>query len=65
MIKVFLITVTIIALLIYFLPSVIVYNKNRRYFWLIFLLNLFLGWTILVWFVCLIMAFTNKQRVRR
>jgi hypothetical protein len=65
MIKVFLITVTIIALLIYFLPSVIVYNKNRRCFWLIFLLNLFLGWTILVWFVCLIMAFTNKQRVRR
>ncbi len=65
MIKVLLITAIIIALLIYFLPTVIVYNRNKRYFWLIFLLNLFFGWTIVVWLVCLFMSLTKKDRVQR
>jgi hypothetical protein len=42
--------------LMYFLPSVIALARNKRDILAIFLLNLFLGWSVIGWFVALIWA---------
>lgn len=50
----------IIALVIYFLPSIIGYNhKNANS---ICLLNLFLGWTFIGWVVAIIWAVSNDKK---
>ena len=41
---------------LYFLPSII--GHNKRNFGAIFVLNLFLGWTVIGWIVALIWALT-------
>lgn len=43
---------TILALSIYFLPTIVGYNKNNRV--AIGVLNLFLGWTIIGWIIALV-----------
>lgn len=43
-------------LLVYFLPSIIALARSKRDILAIFLLNLFLGWSIIGWFVALIWA---------
>lgn len=45
---------TILALSIYFLPTIVGYNKNNRV--AIGVLNLFLGWTIIGWIFALVWA---------
>ena len=45
-----------LPLLMYFLPSIIALARNKRDTLAIFLLNLFLGWSIIGWFVALIWA---------
>jgi hypothetical protein len=40
----------------YFLPSIIALARSKRDLLSIFLLNLFLGWTIIGWIVCLVWA---------
>ena len=44
-------TITIIVL--YMLPTFICAIKGRNYTFLVGVLNLFLGWTLIGWFVCL------------
>jgi len=40
----------------YFLPAIIALAKSKRDLWAIFLLNLFLGWTMIGWVVALVWA---------
>jgi T4 superinfection immunity protein len=43
-------------LVMYFLPSIIALLRSKRDTLAIFLLNLFLGWSVIGWFVALIWA---------
>ena len=44
------------SMVMYFLPSIIALARSKRDLLAIFLLNLFLGWSIIGWFVALIWA---------
>jgi hypothetical protein len=46
----------ILALVVYFLPTIIALAKKRRNTLAIFLLNFFLGWTFIGWVVALVWA---------
>jgi len=48
---------------LYFLPSFIALLKSKRDTLAIFLLNLFLGWSVIGWFVALIWAAKNDVPV--
>ncbi|MGA7754708.1 MAG: superinfection immunity protein [Candidatus Sulfotelmatobacter sp.] len=43
-------------LILYFLPSIIALARNKRDTLAIFLLNLFLGWSVIGWIVALVWA---------
>ena len=43
----------------YFLPSIIALARGKRDLLAIFLLNFFLGWSVIGWFVALIWAAKN------
>lgn len=45
-----------LSLVIYCLPLMIAFYRGHEKYTTIFLLNLFLGWTMVVWVVCLIWA---------
>ncbi|MCQ1993544.1 MULTISPECIES: superinfection immunity protein [Pseudomonas] len=49
-----------VSFLLYFLPMMIAFNRHHESYSAIFMLNLFLGWTGIVWVVCLIWAFISK-----
>jgi hypothetical protein len=55
----------LIALLIivglYFLPAIVAFNRNRHNKGAIFVLNLFLGWTVLGWVVSMVWAVSSSQ----
>ena len=46
-----------IALILYFLPTVIAFSNSRKNRVAIFVLNLFLGWTFFGWVGALVWAF--------
>jgi len=43
----------------YFLPSIIALMRSKQDIFAIFLLNLFLGWSVVGWIVALVWAFKN------
>ena len=45
--------------LMYFLPSIIALARSKRDLLSIFLLNLFLGWSVIGWIVALVWAAKN------
>ena len=45
--------------LLYFLPSIIALARSKRDLLAIFLLNLFLGWSVIGWVVALVWAAKN------
>jgi type VI protein secretion system component VasK len=47
---------------LYLLPSAIAYSRYHKNFTLIFLLNLFLGLSVLGWLVALVWSLTNAKR---
>ena len=49
------------AIVLYFLPTIIGHNKRNAVG--IFLLNFFLGWTIIGWIIALIWACTSDVRL--
>lgn len=52
--------------LLYFLPSIVALAKSKRDLLAIFLLNFFLGWTMIGWIVALVWAAKNDvPRVAR
>lgn len=48
-----------LAVTIYFLPSIVAGNRNRAV-GPVFVLNLFLGWTLVGWVVALVWAMTER-----
>ena len=50
----------LVFILLYFLPSIIGHNKRDSGG--IFLLNLFLGWTVVAWIIALVWACTSEPR---
>jgi len=53
-------TLVLFAIVMYFLPSIIAHNK--RDFAGIFLLNFFLGWTVVGWIIALVWALAADTR---
>jgi hypothetical protein len=49
--------------LIHFLPTVIAALRHSRSTVGIFLLNLFLGWTVIGWFIALLWAATSEPKL--
>lgn len=49
---------------VHFLPTIIAALRNSRHLVAIFLLNLFLSWTVIGWIVALIWAITSEPRYR-
>jgi hypothetical protein len=45
--------------LMYFLPSVVAFARNKRDTTSIVLLNVFLGWSVIGWVIALVWAFKN------
>jgi len=53
-----------IGIIINFIPTIIAFKRDAASRWIIFLVNFFFGWTIIVWLVTLIWACegrTEKQ----
>ena len=57
-------TLLAILLLSYFLPWIIALVRGHRNAAAIFVLNLFLGWSVLGWIIALVWAFTNPGYIR-
>ena len=56
--------VVIIGLALYFLPTIIAANRKKTNTVSIFVLNLFLGWSLVGWVVSLVWALAQDQVVR-
>ena len=52
----FFLILTVVAFMLYFLPSIVAYNRSKRNTAGIVILNLLLGWTCLGWIAALIWA---------
>jgi hypothetical protein len=55
-------TLTIVTAM-FFLPTIIAVSRNHNAL-AIFLLNFFLGWTVIGWFWALIWSVTDKARIQ-
>ena len=53
--------VMLIFLFVYFIPTIVAYSRNHRNALAIFILNLFLGYTLVGWVVALIWAVYNYE----
>jgi hypothetical protein len=53
---------SILGFILYFLPSFIALIRKHKNFIPIFVLNLFLGWSIIFWILALIWSFTYDQQ---
>ncbi|MBC3496175.1 superinfection immunity protein [Pseudomonas sp. DCB_CB] len=49
-----------VSFFLYLLPMMIAFHRHHENYTAIFMLNLFLGWTGVVWVVCLVWAFISK-----
>ena len=50
--------------LLYFLPTILAFYKKRQNVGLITVLNLFFGWTIVIWILCLVMVYSEKKEIQ-
>lgn len=48
------IIVLTVSLILYFLPSIIAWHSKKPNFLAIFVLNIFLGWTLVFWVLALV-----------
>lgn len=53
--------VLIILLLLYFLPTYVASKRNHKNTTPIFVLNLFLGWSFVIWVIVLAWAFIDGE----
>ena len=56
------IAIAIIGLYLYFLPSQVAFNKNNPFKNIILIINLFFGWTFLVWVGLLIYVYFPARK---
>jgi len=52
-----------IGFVMYFLPTIIAFARNKRDTTAILLLNLFLGWSVIGWIIALVWAVKNDVPV--
>ena len=52
----------VLLLMLYFLPSYIAFKKQHPSAIIIFIVNLLLGFTFIVWLICLILAIAYQPR---
>ena len=55
------ILLSVIGIIIYFIPSIVAFKRDTASRWAIFLVNLFFGWTLLIWIVTLIWACEGRK----
>ena len=55
------ITMIMLILFFYFLPSIIAWNNHKRNTTAIFVINLFLGWTLIGWIGSLVWAVLKEK----
>lgn len=53
-----------VGLAIYFAPTIVAFKKGQQNKLSIFLLNLFLGWSLIGWVVALVWATKNDEKVQ-
>jgi hypothetical protein len=58
-----LILIGALAFIIHFLPSFVAGTRHVQNFWWIFLINFFLGWTLIGWVIALVWAFRDTPRI--
>tara|TARA_R110002096_G_scaffold435927_1_gene664228 strand:+ start:1322 stop:1549 length:228 start_codon:yes stop_codon:yes gene_type:complete len=51
-----------VAILVYFLPTIMANSREHNNAQAICILNLFLGWTFLGWVIALVWAFTDNVK---
>jgi len=51
----------IVAIILYFLPSIIAFSRHKKNSGAIFALNFFLGWSLIGWAVSLAWALTYEE----
>lgn len=56
---IFILVAIAVALLVYFLPTIIASNRKKQNVGAIFALNLLLGWCLIGWVVSLVWALTQ------
>jgi len=54
------IIVLVVLFEVYFMPTIISFNRDQPNRFALFALNLFLGWTLLGWVVCLVWSLTAR-----
>lgn len=52
----------VLGLFVYFAPALIAAQRNHRNIKALFVLNLFLGWTVLGWVGALVWAYVEQER---
>ncbi len=57
-----LILIGVLTIFLHFLPTFIAGSRHVNNFWWIFLVNLFLGWTLVGWVVALLWALRDTPR---
>ena len=55
-VQILLLLAAILGVNIYFIPAYVVWWRQKKAKWLIFLVNLFLGWTVIGWIGSLVWA---------
>jgi hypothetical protein len=55
------VTIIFFSVIIYFAPSIVAHQSSKRNFQAIFILNLFLGWTLIGWVAALVWAYTKEK----
>ncbi len=53
----------IICIFIYFVPSIVAYQRKKRDLTPILLINIFLGWTLIGWVVAIIWAVSSEKKI--
>lgn len=57
--------IVVTALVLYLLPATIACTRGHQHVVMIAVLNIFLGWTLLGWFGCLMWACSGPDRARQ
>lgn len=62
MISIFIVFVSLLCFAFYFLPSIIAISKKKENTLAIFVLNFFLGWSLIGWVISLVWALVVEQK---
>ena len=55
---------SLLGLIVYFIPTFIAFARHHQSRWAIFILDLLLGWSVIVWIICLVWSLTGVRRGR-